>query len=231
MAEEVLKVDSFNVSKLRNAAYVEYMTIVRDIFNEFPVVVEKLKNMIDSFNAFLIQADKALVAELGSSQTVALGDADKARDNVHRGLCHFVEAHRYNVDPLSAEAAEKLKRIIKKYGTTSLRSSGYDDETALIRSLIADLTNEDNNGYSTQIGLTQWISDLTNANTAFEQVMSARLNEAADGLGYTVSDIRKKLTPVYRLILQSLETMAAIEADASYAEAINKLNAEIAYKK
>ncbi len=162
---------------------------------------------------------------------MTLAEADKARDDIHRGLCHIVNGHCYNADTTTAQAARIIQRVVKRYGTSRLRDGGYDDETALIRSLLADLNSQENSTHTAQIGLTTWISDLNNANSTFEQLMTERRNEASASLDYTTRDVRKEITPLYRQITQAVETFAVLGVDPQFAEFITKLNSEIAYKR
>lgn len=233
MPDIIAKVDSFDVSKLVNSEYVEFMTKFRDIIATFPTVVAVLQNLINQFDELMVKVNKSLVAELGSSQTVSLFEADKLRDKIHRGLCYFVEAQRCNLDSEVAEAAERVYRVIKRYGTSKLRNGKYDSETALIRNTVTDLTSAEHSADCTKIGVTQWVTDLETTNNAFAQVMEARLSEAAASIDYTTGDVRKEMTPVYREITGAADTMVALNVEnaADFAEFITKLNAEIAYKK
>jgi len=233
MPDIIAKVDSFDVSKLVNSEYVEFMTKFRDIITTFPTVVTVLQHLIDQFDALMIDINKSLVAELGSSQTISLANADKLRDQVHRGFCLAVQAQCCSLDDEMAEAAERIYRVVKRYGTSKLRNGTYDSETALIRNVLSDLNSDEHSADCTKIGVTQWLTDLETTNNAFAQVMEARLAEAAASIDYTTGDVRKKMTPLYREITGAADAMVAIKSvnAADFAEFITTLNAEIAYRK
>ncbi len=171
------------------------------------------------------------MAERGSSFTMSLAEADRVRDGIHRGFCHIVEAHRWHKDAANVEAANQLRRVIKRYGTTSLRDAGYDVETALVRSLVADLTSTYNASHTERIGLTSWVTDLSDANTGFEQLMVSRMDAASEALNYTTRDVRLVLTPLYRKLVKLIESGAIVGTDPQFGEFITKINSEIAYKK
>lgn len=235
MAEQLnqnaTEVAAIDLPNLKNATYVEFMTTFQTIINSKAVVLEKVVLLPAELDALMVKLNASLVAERGNSHTMTLAESDKKRDNLHRALCYVVEAHCLTGDESNVEAAMKLKRVIKRYGTSALRNSAYSDETALIRSLLSDLNEAENVTYSTQIGLTSWITGLTNANSAFEQLMEGRRTEASEALGYTTRDVRKELSPLYRTIVKVVESFALLGVDPQFAEVIIELNPEIAYLK
>lgn len=225
------RVAAIDLKSMKNNEYVEFMTKVQKIINSLPIILEKVAPMPIQFNMLMEKIKDSITIEQSNEYTQTLADTDKERDNLHQGLCHVVEAFCLHNDEEKSLAAKLLKRVIKRYRTTSLRVGGYEDQTALIRTLTSNLTDESNLTYSEQIGLTSWISDLDNANNCFEEIMVARMDEATQTLGYTTRDVRKELTPIFRKIVQVVESFVMLGIDPQFSEFINKVNNEITYKK
>lgn len=221
------EVNNINLAVLINADYVEFMVKFQKTLNKFPEVITAMGNMVTTFDDLVQNLQDSLVAERGSALTMTLADSDKCRDDIHRGLCHYVEAYRWHKDGGKVDAANHLLRIVKRYGTSELRRSGYNVETAMIRSMIGDLKSTQNIDFTTQIGLTEWIDDLSTANEAFSNLMEDRQDEVAASLDYTTRDVRKVLTPHFRKMVKVIEANAIIGTNADYQEIINQLNSEI----
>jgi hypothetical protein len=221
------EVKSISLFTLVNGDYVEFMVKFQKTLNKFPDVIIALGNMATTFDDLVVNLQDSLVAERGSALTMTLADSDKCRDDIHRGLCHYVEAYRWHKDGGKADAANHLLRVVKQYGTSGLRKSGYNVETAMMRSLVVDLKSEKNIDFTTQIGLTEWIDDLAVANEAFSALMEDRQDEVAVSLDYTTRDVRKVLTPHFRKMVKVIEANAIIGTNSDYQEIINQLNSEI----
>jgi hypothetical protein len=217
------EVRPFAVQGMSNADYVEFMMKVQSMLKQYPVVVAGLGNMVMAFDELVSKLNDSLAAEHGSSFTMTLADSDKCRDAIHRGLCHFIEAFRWHKDGAKVDAANHLKRIVKRYGLHELRN-GYDQETGLIRKLVEDLRSAKNSDYVDQIGLSQWIDDLDKANSAFSTLMEGRLEEAAGLLGYTTQDVRKIMTPHFRKMIKVVEGNAILGTASAFQDFIHKLN-------
>lgn len=221
------EVNNINLAVLINADYVDFMTKFQKTLNSFPDVITAMANMATTFDDLVTNLKDSLVAERGSALTMTLADSDKCRDDIHRGLCHYVEAYRWHKDGGKVDAANHLLRVVKRYGTSELRKSGYNVETAMIRSLIVDLKSTRNVDFTTQIGLSEWIDDLSAANEAFSTLMENRQSEVAEFLDYTTRDVRKVLTPHFRKMVKVIEANAITGTNEDYQIIIDHLNTEI----
>lgn len=228
MSETTTKIISIALSALTNGEHVELMTKFKAILDQFGPMDLQVQMLYDKLTPLLIQEEQALVASRGNSKTKLLLAADKVRDDLHRGLCYAVKSYQFDTDSDNVESSTQLLRVINTYGL-EIRRKPYNEETALVRSLVADLTNESNLPHLTKIGVEAWTTKLSQANQEFDELMSSRLEEDAASLSFTVRDIRLSIDPIYRDITQALETFATLGVTGPFAEAITQLNAVVAY--
>ena len=103
-----------------------------------------------------------------------------------------------------------------------------NEETALIRNLIADLRDR----CTTQLNflrLMRWVNDLETLNTAFDNLMNSRFDEMANQNMENVREIRRLLDPSYLNIVSALETGSLLNPSEDYVSLILELNSRIDY--
>lgn len=228
MENNQIKASSIAVTALTDADYVELMTKTIAVIDEFDAATLQVKVLYDEIKPLMSQAEQALVAVRGNSKTKLLVAADKVRDRLLVGLNHNIKSFEYDSDADNAEASIQLQRIIKLYGK-DIKRKPYNEETALVRSMVTDLTNETNLPLLTKIGADSWTTKLTTANQEFDTLMKSRLEEDADALGFTVRDVRKSIDPIFHDIIQAVETFTRLKVTGPFPEALTKLNAVIDY--
>lgn len=222
-------VEPIELKVLSSEQYVQFMEKVQNILNDKPVVFKKISPLSIQFNMLMEKLQEAFNQEKSSNYYQALENLDRVRQNLRIGICHIVEATRLHTDNSKSAAAEKLKQVIKRYQTPSLKPGGYDDQTTLLRTLVSNLLDGPIYAYSQQAGIINWLSELDEINDSFEKLMTARKDEAGE-LGFTIRDVRKELSPIFRKIIQVVESFVLLGGNLQFSEFITKLNSEIKYR-
>lgn len=223
-------VEPIELKCLTSEQYVQLMEKVQKFLNASPIVFKKISPLSIQFCMLMEKLKEAFNEEKSSNYYHDLENLDRVRQNLKLGICHIVEATRLHTNDSKSTAAEKLKQVIKRYQTPSLKYGGYDDQTALLRTLVSNLLDGPIYAYSQQTGIINWLSELDEANDSFEELMVARENEAGE-LGFTIHDVRKELSPIFRKIIQVVESFVLLGGNPQFSEFITKLNSEIKYRR
>lgn len=226
-----LKVSSIDLHNINNAKFVEFMADVQKLLPSESVITTAMKSATDLFAELVGKLQDSLTAVRGNSRTARLNEADEKRDRIHSGMIHLLRAYLRCDDPAKVKAAQDLYFIAKQFGLGALRAADNASETSLLESLVAALKLPDN--ASKIIAIPEfgtWLASLEASMAEFNQVKSEK--EAAEEVkvDYTTGEIRKQTTPVYRNIINGIETFATFGGDPAYATFIAKLNAVIAAK-
>lgn len=111
----------------------------------------------------------------GSSETATLAALDRSRDQAYQILVDALGLHRYETDAEKASAYQSVKRLLSSY--KEIKEADYEAETNLINRLLEQLNKVDYKEAVSLLGLTSFISKLSDAQSAFEASFSKRAKE------------------------------------------------------
>lgn len=117
---------------------------------------------------------------------------DEQRDNKVRAIYYLVMGFIHHPDETISTAAKKVDAVFEHYGV-DIVSQSYSSESSLIESLLIDFANPDLQPSITALpGLSQIITDLRTAQTAFEQAQVLFEEEKAkEGIEDNATKIKK----------------------------------------
>lgn len=214
-----------NLSQINNGAFVEKCDKINSVIQAATIVTTTFSAFTTKFNELLVKLKAALVATRGNSYTQQAQEIDKLRDQVHSAFIHILKAYRLGLNTEKRTAAEKLYFVAKQFGTTSLRTSSYDNQTSLTEGMIAALRSGD---YTAELTLlpdvASWVDDIETTNNNFKAVDQSKLEEEGKRLNFLVSDIRKEIMPIYNNLMNTCLGMANAEIDPGYTTFIEKIN-------
>lgn len=126
-----------------------------------------------------------------------LEEKDEVRDNGLRSLVYLVQGYIHHPDPAVNGAAVKVDDVLDRYGLSVTKES-YSTESALINSLLADLSKPNMQEHVAALsGCAELIAALQTAQDAFEQTRIAYEEEKAqEGAETNATTLKKEVIDV-----------------------------------
>ena len=197
-------------AQLKNAEHVAF-------FNNVAIEIEKktaesLGLTVSQMQAYrtAIDAEQDIVnRSMASTYTAEMEAMDAERDRLYRLVRLKLQACLLaNAGSAQAKLAESVeKNLINKYGN-DIVGMAYQEETALLRGFILDVTNFFDEDQIQTLGITSELTDLQTANDSFADLY----NERAVERSYSTAEMTKKLRAateeLYRLLALHLEFKA-----------------------
>ena len=121
-------------------------------------------------------------------------------------------------------AAARLQVVLDTYG--NIAKKPYDEETAAITSLIAELRT----GYAADVstlGINAWIDELDRNNIAFDALKKERYTQDAERTQLKMKETRVAVDQCYHEIVERINALIIVNGATAYASFVNELNARI----
>ncbi len=159
-----------------------------------------------------------------STFTDDIARADGNRDSVVWGFENTVKGALNHFDLNKREAASRLLIVLENYG--NIRRKSYDQETAAINSLLADLRGN----YAVDVMvlmMEEWVNALEMANGEFVSLMQQRYSDEAGKPQYNMKTARTETDAAYRAITERINALTIVNGPDSYENFIIALNERI----
>ncbi|MEO5715253.1 MAG: DUF6261 family protein [Luteolibacter sp.] len=153
------------------------------------------------------QLQSVLVRARGSARTQAIAEADAVRDDAFvalRSRCEEATRRRTKQDQLAA--GELLMRLIRAQGF-SLHSFGYSRETGALNALFSAFEAADAAAALTLIGAGELLTELRDAQEAFEAELNARGDEQAAEDYPALAEAKAKLGNRLQILLGLIDCL------------------------
>lgn len=164
---------------------------------------------------------------LASEKTAEILALDERRDDAVNGIYFYLLSHTYHFDAIVQQHAQFLLDNMELYGKGISRMN-YQAETATINNILRDWEiNPQLIAAVTALGLSQWVSELKNANTEFNSQYLSRTQEYGDANPETIKTKREETNAAYYALRNRIDALHLLaETPASpYTSLINQLNA------
>jgi hypothetical protein len=211
---------------LRNEAHYEILVIFDSLLNKF-TVVKALVSMFYTLFLQLLNREKQLVdAAKKSPLTEDLTEADKRIDRDLTAMRDAVKSAMNHFTPSVAKAGKELYERLKDFG--NIREKSYEEESAAVQVLISDLQTK----FAPQVaavGLTQWLSELYNAEAAFTAIYLQRNAEDSAREQDNMKEVRKEIEAVYKKMIIIIENNMNTTGEATCGQFARELNEAIKY--
>ncbi|MDR1847621.1 MAG: DUF6261 family protein [Bacteroidales bacterium] len=179
---------------------------------------EDFTTKLDLMNALLEQMRKSLL-------TKTLQELDTVRDERFRYLRTAIESWTHHYDATKKAAGEKLFAFYEVYG--NVVNDEYNKESGEIYNFIQDLWNKCS-AELTLLNLNQDLTELDNANKAFENTYAQRNDEkSAEKIDAKMYDVRKDMYRLYRLCIEMIEAGSVFTEEAIFTEFIKDWNENV----
>lgn len=224
------KIEFINLPRLRNDEHYQFMTDFRNLITKSTPLTLSIENLYPRFTDAFEEEDQVMKVESGSSRSAVIMQYDKNRDQTWNAINLRIDATV--ICPIEAEvqAATVLKRVMNLYGDK--RDSPYNEETASLTNLLADLLSPVNAAHLETLGMNAWVMALKNRNETFQEEFDARTDEYGKRIDGDTAPYRAKVDEAYANIVNRIN--ATIELDmqkVGVTAFVKNLNEKIAYNK
>lgn len=194
--------------KLRNGEYFKFMSDFKSLLLILtPAAIHSEAEFAD-FDTALTKLDDELRVDQGSVLTEQLQNLDRDRDNAWRAVDMRIDATLLCTIPEEVEAAKSLRRVVDLYG--DVRRLNYNEQTAGLTNLCSDLAQRENAVFVTTCGLTNWVSQLNNLNTAFVAKQNERDTVMANKRSGNAKAVRILIDPLYELMVERVNALVSL---------------------
>lgn len=205
------------VTRYRNGEYLQYMKDVLELVNKQDVTTLLLTAQRDDLTTIVTSIDEAFQQSLGSALTQEIIDLDERRDKAFIGFKTLLNGFTYHADAAKQLHAEAAITTLNNYGNGVTRKS-YQEETAIVNSLINDFeTNIELVTALSALGITDWLTELKDANEAFAAKYLERVGETAANPLTNISELRTQATAAFRTLISHIEAHKVLGSDDAYA--------------
>ena len=223
-----MKVTSIDLTKLRNAEFIQFVTNTLQIVTNNNPTLLKVADEATALQAELTKISNQFKTDKGSNLTPLIEELDATRDGYLVGISKTTDGLSYHFTPAKQNAAKELINYLKIYGAASdVALSSLQAETATITNMVNDLTTKPELVAAlAELGLTAWVAELGVVNTNFNTKYLERTAELGTASSTNIKDLRVIAVNKYNEFKDMIEGQATVSKGASiYETTINQLNA------
>ena len=230
-------INSFSISKLNNAEITGYYINVQKAITSGDTPNLGLSEVLPAYSAKLQQLIDQVYTTTGSEYTAAMLAADVKRDQTYKRIRLRLQMVDVAEDNAAIKAVKDVVKthLLAKYGA-KVPQLPYQEESAILQGFVYDLQDKLGNDGMTALGLTEDVTALDDANTAFITAYNARSVERAEGDTGLTTKLRQEMFAIYQqvcFITQYLanstdeENAAKAEACQAFIAVLNVLLADV----
>jgi hypothetical protein len=221
------RIESVHLRTFSNEEHYEFLVVLRDFLLTFPAA----KAVVGAdYDTLLVQIDeeKALIDDMRKSDlTQPIADTDQRIDRTVTGMNQVISAGLHHFNPDTVEAARVLKNRFKAFGNIVLKS--YEEQIADVSILIGDLKSDQYADSVTLLGLSPWVTELSEAEATFEALIRQRNTESAHKPQEQSRSVRRDSDILYHRMTDRIDAAATMATTPIYDDFINEVNARIEY--
>jgi hypothetical protein len=221
-----MKINAITLIRLRNDANFQFHTEFKELAEKQKPEALKIKPQYEAYLPLYEKVDLALKKISKSAITEQIQEADKARDNIWKGLVETnTTALRHFSEEVQA-AAKRLKIVFDTYGNIAKKT--LNEQTSATYNILQDLESGKYAPDVAKVGLVQWVVELKSLNTAFAELVRERVDEGSLKVDIVLRKARMQLDEAYYAIVERVNALVVVEGAEDYEPFIRKLNISIA---
>lgn len=219
-----MNISKIKFSRLRNGEHVQFHTEVDELITAKTPAALGIEAQYAIYRPLFGNEYEAFDVIRKSAVTDELETADVLRDSIFSGLNGIVKSALNHFDAEVKKAANRVWVVFSSFGNISVLA--YDEETVSIRKLNAELTT--NYAADVQLlGLTGWLTELTNKNDAFDALMKQRYTEDSGKTTLRIKPLRLEVDEAYRKISKRIDALIEVNGEDAYKDFVLELNKRI----
>ena len=212
--------------QLRNEAHYEILVVVNSLLSKFPAVKALISVFYTLFTQLLEQEKQLVDATKKSPLTGKLAEADKRIDRDITAIRDAIRSAMNHFNASIADAAKQLNIRLKDFG--NIRDKPYEEESAAVQVLVSDLQTTFSSQVQT-VGIQQWITELSEAETLFTNLYLQRNAEEAGRPQGNMKQIRKDIEAVYDKMTTTIQNNLNTTGEATSGRFVLELNEAVKY--
>ena len=219
--------NSIDLTKLRNAEYLQYMKDFAGIINLNNPAALQIDAKLTAFNAKSVELENLFKKALANDRTKVILELDERRDDAINGISFFLQGYTYHFDEDIKKNAQLLLANMAIYGSGIARQN-YQSETATLNNMIGDWEEKaELQDAVSSFSLTSWVNELKHTNNDFNTEYLSRTQEYGDANPETIKSKREEVNVAYYALRDRIDALhTLVETPPSpYTTVINQLNA------
>jgi hypothetical protein len=219
-----MKIMNVKSEKLRNEEHFQFQSEFKGLVERFTPATLGIEATFAAYLPLYANEAEALDVIRKSAVTDEIDNADHLRDTTFRGMCDTVKGATNHFTPTKREAAQRIQIAIDHFG--NINAKPYDEQTASIKTLLADLITAYAADVAT-LSLEEWITELQANNDAFEALMDERYSDDAGKTQLKMKEVRREVDTAFRTITTRIDALAVVNGPETYTPFVNELNSRV----
>lgn len=217
-------IQSILLRTLRKSEFIRFNKDVLSIANKQNPAALGIATQVAALQASVNPLDDLFVKERGNLITPELQTLDARRDAALIGIRLSAEAATYHYDPELISASRQILLAFDKYGH-NLTKLNYIAETEVIISLADDLNSDAELRTAVNaLDLSDWVKELSAANTAFNERYLARNTDYATRPDGNFIIQRELVIDAWQQLAGHITAHATLTPSAAYTQLIKEIN-------
>jgi hypothetical protein len=222
---------SVSVTRLTNLEFGQHVKTINRNLNLLGggtlITDADLTAYLASLDAQSTNYDRAMVQIFKSDETIKIEAADFVRDNALSAATRLLSVFELSDVTEEHLAYASLKTLFTTYG--NLQSMNFEEESNGIDNLIVDLGNAKYKPHIITLGMSDYITRLELANTAFKTLFDGRTQETSTKEVFDVKQLRSDLKQSYTDMAEYVLSMSKVKNTEEFNQALNVINAVRTY--
>jgi len=220
-----MKIDNIVTNRLRNDAYFQLQTETKNLIEEQTPQALKIVPLFEEYVPLYNKVDLAFKKIVRSPITEQIQEADRARDEIWKGLTDSNKPATRHFNPIIREAAKRIQIVLDTYGNIARKS--LNEQTSATYNILQELEGKYLSDVQT-VGLWYWVAELKARNIAFSNLVRERVDESSLKVDIALKKARAQLDEKYYAIVERINALVVVEGAENYEPFIRKLNINIA---
>lgn len=219
-------INSIPLQTLRNGEFLQFIADVLGIVSLNNPAQLQVNSQFTQLQTEYSALQELFKTDRGNPVTDEILALDIRRDDAVTGMSALVNAYTYHFNPALRNPANVLQANLKLYGAGIARDN-YMSETASISSIVGDWKNKaELQAAITTLQLADWLTELEQANTAFNTRYISRTQEMGAASPDNIKLKRVMVANAYYALRDHVDAYFTINQGAEpFAKATNEINA------
>lgn len=219
-------INSIPLQTLRNGEFLQFIADVLGIVSLNNPAQLQVNSQFTQLQTEYSALQELFKTDRGNPVTDEILALDIRRDDAVTGMSALVNAYTYHFNPALRNPANVLQANLKLYGAGIARDN-YMSETASISSIVGDWKNKaELQAAITTLQLADWLTELEQANTAFNTRYISRTQEMGAASPDNIKLKRVMVANAYYALRDHVDAYFTINQRAEpFAKATNEINA------
>lgn len=212
------------MKNLRNEEHNQFHAEMKNLIEVYGAKALNIELLFEAYQKQFVLLGQALQQIRKSMESDLIEESDHQRDMVFRGMSDTVKSALHHFNSAKQEAAERVQIVLNQYGNMARKA--HHEETASIYKLISEFT-KNYPAEMQQLGLEEWIAELTVRNNAFDTLMKTRYSKEAERTTLHMKAVRTETDQLYREIIARIDALITLQDPQISETFVRELNVRI----